>query len=268
VRVLIIGGSGLVGRHAIAALAKDHEVIAPRRNELDLASDWRPTDLPSDIDGIVHVAQARRWRQFPQHAAETIAINLTSTAKLLEFAVHAGVRSLVYASTGGVYRPSTTLLDEASPLKTPQECDLYAATKLASEQLIASYGGLLDASVLRLFTVYGDGQDPNSLIPRLERSIAERSPIRLAQPDGPLLSPTQASEVARVIGACLDSPGSRILNVGGGHNQRLRDIAAGIGERIGIPPTFITDPGPASVLAPSRTWKDAIDAIARGGGRS
>lgn len=266
-RILIIGASGLVGRHVVEALNGSHEVIALGRQELDLASDWSPADLPGRVDAIVHVAQARRWREFPQFAGQTIAINLTSTGRLLEYATSTGVRSLVYASTGGVYRPGTTMLDESSPLKAPQECDLYVATKLASEQLIASYSSVLDSSILRLFTVHGRGEDPNTLFPRLRDSILHGRPITLAGGDGPLLRPTHASEVARVISACLNSPANRVLNVGGTHVQSLRAVATRMGTELGVTPAFTTTPEPATVLAPSRSWAAAIDVIAHGSDR-
>lgn len=263
-RVLILGGNGLVGRHLVSLLGDRHDVIAPSRDELDLASDWDPSMLPPRIDAIVHVAQARRWREFPRHANETIAINLTSTAKLLDHAVDHGIRSFVYASTGGVYRPAEHLLEETSPLKTPQECDLYIATKLASEQMCGSFRSILDSSILRLFTVHGRGEDPNSLIPRLRDSIRQCRPITLAGGEGPLLRPTHAGEVAQVIGACLDYPADRLLNVGGTHIESLRAIATRTGDHLGIEPVFTTTPGPAPILAPTRSWTSAIDSIRQG----
>jgi len=262
-RILILGGSGLVGRQVVALLEPHHEVIAPSRHELDLATDWDPAVLPSRIEAIVHVAQARRWREFPQEAAQTIAINLTSTAKLLGYAAAHGIRSFVYASTGGVYQPSTHLLDESSPLIRPDAGNLYLATKLASELLIGSYRSLIDASILRLFTVHGDGADPQSLIPRLEHGIAAGSAVTLVKPDGVLLRPTAAAEVAQVVDACLAHPASRILNVGGTEILSLRALAARIGASLGVEPVFELMDGEALTLAPSKSWTEVIDEITR-----
>lgn len=257
-RILITGGAGLVGRHAVEYLRQDHEVFAPTRSELDLSGDWRVSDLPRDIEAIVHLAQARRFREFPQRAAETIAINLSSTAKLLDFAATSGVPTFIYASTGGVYRSSYTLLTESSPLRTSDECDLYSATKLASEQLIGAYRSVLSTSILRLFTVFGEGSDQESLIPRLERNIAAGNPVTLQGPDGVLLRPTHASDVVRVIAACLDGREQHLLNVAGPELITLRELAGRLGERTGRLPVFQVSQGPAAVLAPDITRQTEI----------
>jgi nucleoside-diphosphate-sugar epimerase len=227
---------------------------------LDLSSNWHLSDLPSDIDVIVHLAQARRYREFPQRAAETIDVNLTSTAKLLDFAASSGVRTFIYASTGGVYRTSHTLLTEASPLRRPDECELYPATKLASEQLIGAYRSVMSTSILRLFTVFGEGSDPESLIPRLERSIAAGSPVTLQGPDGVLLRPTHASDVVRAITVSLEGSEHRLVNVAGPELMTLRELADRLGKRTGRSPAFQVSDGPAAVLAPDITHQTEIGA--------
>ena len=70
---------------------------------VDLSSDWKISELPTKIDVIYHLAQSDKFRDFPAGAPDVFQVNINSTAKLLDYAKKTGVKSFIYASSGGVY---------------------------------------------------------------------------------------------------------------------------------------------------------------------
>src|SRR4051812_27221224 len=116
-RILLTGTGGLVGSTLATTLGAKHQVYGICRRPLadataltpvhvDLGTDWSPAVLPAHIDAVIHLAQSNRWQEFPDQAADIFAVNVASTARLLDYAVHAGATNFVLASTGGLYGSS------------------------------------------------------------------------------------------------------------------------------------------------------------------
>lgn len=57
-RILVTGGSGFVGRNAVEHFRKDHDVMAPSHQELDLLDEDNVRDFfrKNDIDVVIHTA--------------------------------------------------------------------------------------------------------------------------------------------------------------------------------------------------------------------
>ena len=113
-RVLVTGANGFVGRRLLETHSGGHELVALARTrgpelpgvewiEHDLVEPLADARLPDRIDAVIHLAQSRRYREFPEGARDVFEVNTRSTFELLEYARRAGARSFVFASTGGVY---------------------------------------------------------------------------------------------------------------------------------------------------------------------
>lgn len=269
--LLVTGATGLIGSHLLARVAERHAVWAIARdippglpNDIPSGSvTWIPHDLseprlpdamPEGIDTVIHLAQSPRFRDFPASAPHVYEVNLGSTARLLDWAQRTGVKRFVYASSGGVYGFGPQPFHEHDPLPVAS-LGHYAATKRASELLVDSYASCFTVAVLRFFFVYGEGQRPDMLIPRLVGNVREGHPITLQGPDGLRINPLHASDAARAIEACLDLERSETLNVGGPDVLSLRQIAEIIGAHVGRAPVFQVD----ETAAP----RDLIGAIDR-----
>ena len=91
-KILITGASGHVGARAAEYLCKDNEVYAVVRSIpinsnkkiiykiVDLSSEWSADILPKKIDAVIHLAQSRDYRKFPEQALAIFRVNLESTA--------------------------------------------------------------------------------------------------------------------------------------------------------------------------------------------
>lgn len=161
--VSILGGSGFVGRHLIAALALDNTVMmsaltrARQLDRLPIASTltWRQGDL-ADIETVtpvlvpdsvlVHLAFLRRGV-----AAEHVRV----AECLAEAAAKARVRRVVLCSTADVVGRSSALrVDESTPCEPYRP---YHHVKLAIEDVFARAAGAFELVVLRPTAVFGPG---------------------------------------------------------------------------------------------------------------
>lgn len=250
-RIVITGASGYLGTRVVDLLRCKYDVFAIVRRsakesfenvtyvEVDLSKPWSTQKLPGAVDGVIHLAQARDYRKFPDKATEIFAVNATATALLLDYARRAGASSFILASTGGVYGEIGDTITSATPVNPPAgELGYYFRTKLAAEMLVHSYSGLMSINVLRPFFIYGPGQPDDRLIGRIVDSVCTGRRIQLAGEDGICLNPIYIDDAAELIDILLDRPGTRVLNVAGPDAVTIRYIAEVAGEILGRVPQF------------------------------
>ena len=239
-RIVVTGASGLLGSHLVPLLRGEAE---PHLYERDLALGVDADGLPEAADAVIHLAQSRRFRDFPGSAGHVARVNTLAAVELAEYAVRAGARRFIYLSTGGVYAPAPEPLAETAPLAKAERQGFYAATKLAAERLLAPFAAHLDIVILRPFFIYGRGQEGSMLIPRLIDAVKGGAPIRLAGADGIRINPIHASDAAAAVRAALRLEGSHCLNLAGPEILSLREIGETIGRALGTAPRFEIEPG-------------------------
>ena len=166
--IVLTGATGFIGSHLLPVIAATDSVTAIARGrhvdvpgvrwiDHDLRRPLAVADLPDRIDAVIHLAQSRRYRDFPAGAEDIFELNVRGTFELLEYARRAGAERFVFTSTGGVYGhgdESFSEDDEVNPI------NFYLASKYAAETIIAPFVGELHAIILRPFFVYGPGQGP------------------------------------------------------------------------------------------------------------
>lgn len=250
-RILITGASGLLGSHTLHALHRTHNITAmvrqlpahPLENVRYIAADFiegfDSAELPVNIDAIFHLAQSPHMREYPEKAREIRAVNAESTAHLLTYAKKAGAERFIFASTGGLYRPSPTAFTESSPLHIAEGAlSYYFATKHESEQMLAAYAGDFATIILRPFFMYGEGQAPNMLIPRLIHNVRSGIPLTLQGVHGMLFNPLHVSDAVLALAATLSLSTHHIFNFAGSDIITMRQAGEIIGEAFGITPRF------------------------------
>lgn len=177
VRILITGVGGFIGAHvARRFLAEGYAVFGvddfsqgkpanvPAGVELleaDLAQPAILGKLPRDCRSILHLAgQSSGEISFDDPVAD-LAKNTVSTLNMIRFGLETRAERLVYASSMSVYG---VVPDEPIPESrhcAPLSC--YGAGKYASEAYLRIYGKQLPAVAMRMFNVYGPGQDMSNL---------------------------------------------------------------------------------------------------------
>lgn len=251
---MLTGGTGLLGHDVLERLAGVDEVVALHRPGTEPPAvtgvSWVAQDLtaplgralPERVDALVHLAQSRRHRDFPDGAVDTFEVNATATVRLLDYCRRAGGARFVHASSGAVYGPGDRPRRETD---RPAPSGFYAESKLAAERACEAFGEHFDVKLLRLFFVYGPRQDAGAFMPGLVERVCEGRPIDLRGPDGMRCNPIYVEDAATAVAAALASPGSEVVNVAGPEVVTLRGIGERLGELLGREPRF-APAGPAA----------------------
>lgn len=254
-RILVTGAHGLLGRQVVSRLAEANTVwglvrVLPsdpvpgvQYIAIDLSVPWETRMLPQHLDAIVHLAQSRYFRNFPEQALDIFHVNLASTAQLLDYAWRIQAERFVYASSGGIYHNSEQYLEESFDLRKPDTLGYYLGTKLSCEALAFSYEAFMKIMNLRLFFVYGRGQKRSMLIPRLIDNIRYGRPISLQGETGPSLNPIHVSDAAAAVVAALSCTTSGTYNVAGPQVFTLRELCKEIEQIVEKKAIFESIPG-------------------------
>jgi nucleoside-diphosphate-sugar epimerase len=238
--IVITGASGLIGQHLLRSLAPAHTLWGISRSTrpeqipssvrwvtADLTTAEFVTHLPARADAVVHLAQSAHYREFPERALDVFAVNVESTARLLDWSVRAGVAHFVLASTGGG--------SEAATLSH------YVASKRAAELLVGSYAGAFRTLVLRFFFVYGPGQKPWMLVPRLIESIRTGSDVPIAGGHGPRLNPIHVDDAVRALTLGLERSTEGVLDIAGPEVVTIRAMGEAIAAHLNTEAKFVSD---------------------------
>lgn len=172
-KVLVTGGTGFTGKAlCLCLLELGHEVRAldykeglrtdelrERGVEVEIGSVTDPEVVRRAVDGVEvvqHIAAAFRETNRPPRYYHDV--NVVGTKNVLDAALAAGVRKLVYCSTCGVHgNVDNPPAGEDAPIKP---ADYYQRTKYEAEPLVAEYARRgLPAVTLRPAAIYGPG-DP------------------------------------------------------------------------------------------------------------
>jgi len=178
VRVLVTGGAGFIGSHVVDRLLADGHAVdvvdnlatgrrerVPRAVRLHVC-DLRDARLDAVVAAVqpgtvVHVAAQAAVSRSVADPRFDASVNVLGTIALLEACRRAGVRRVVYTSTGGAAYGDTDVLPtpEDHPLRPASP---YGVSKITAERYLDCWAGLTGgrALTLRLANVYGPGQDP------------------------------------------------------------------------------------------------------------
>jgi UDP-glucose 4-epimerase len=144
----------------------------------------------------------------------------------MQWAVGAKVSRAVFASTGTVYEPFTGAMREDSPVFPT---GYYGASKLACEALTLAYQGAIAVCQLRVFFLYGPGQEA-MMIARLIESVRSGATLSLPKnSDGLVFVPTFVDDTARVFRRACEEGWTGIYNVASPHVVSFKDLIDAIG---------------------------------------
>jgi nucleoside-diphosphate-sugar epimerase len=147
--------------------------------------------------------------------------NIVATGALCAAAAAAGARILVGLGSQAEYGCCEGRVDESRP---PEPATFYGVAKVAACQILLQFAALhgLRGAWGRLYSIYGPGGDPRTLIPALHASfLAGRAPELTACEQ--IWEFLHVEDAARAIMALADSErASGVYNIGSGAVATLR----------------------------------------------
>ncbi|MBX3374247.1 MAG: NAD(P)-dependent oxidoreductase [Phycisphaeraceae bacterium] len=258
-RAVIVGAGGFIGRRLAARLRASGAEVTCLDRVADASLDIHACDvvrdpiiLPDGVDAAWYLCQSPHYRRFPEGCEDLFEVNALGALRVARAAANAGARHFAYASTGNVYACGFEPFTESRPLRRD---DPYALSKVMGEELIALLRPSFPAVALRLFGVFGPGQQ-GMLVPQLIARIAAGEPILLQpRPDGvaddgglrislrfvdDLVQDLLSLAGAALAGTAL--PPS--INLGGAEAVSIRGLAMMLADAAGLPVRFETGAAP------------------------
>lgn len=264
--VLVTGGAGYIGSHACKVLRANGFTPVAFDN---LVTGWADAvkfgpfvqgDLlnRSDVDAVfqryapvavLHFAALSQVGESMQEPGLYWQNNVIGSLNLIEAAVAAGCKSIVFSSTCATYGDQDgVVLDEAS---AQHPINAYGASKRAVEDILANFGQShgVNAVIFRYFNVAG--ADPEGEVGEFHRPETHLVPLMLDAVDGKRDALTVfGTDYDTPDGTCirdyvhvmdlveahvlglrwlLDGKGSRVFNLGTGTGFSVREVIENCG---------------------------------------
>lgn len=179
-RVMVTGGAGFIGSHTVdtllqsgfevlvvdnlAAYAGGHrEQVPPEVPFYDInvaSAEFEELIVDQQPDGVIHLAAQPSVKVSTDRPLVDLEVNGGGLIRLLQGCERAGVKNVVFASSGATYGTVDTLpVNEATPQRPESP---YGMTKLLGELYLKYWRERGVPSVaLRYGNVYGPRQDPH-----------------------------------------------------------------------------------------------------------
>ena len=125
--------------------------------EMDLSQPDVPKRLPRNCGLVLHLAGQSSGELSFRDPVDDLRRNTVSTLNLIRYASENTVDRIVFASSMSVYGDVPDLPVRESDRTEPLSC--YGIAKLASERYLRLYRETVPSVILRMFNVYGPGQD-------------------------------------------------------------------------------------------------------------
>lgn len=173
-KILIIGGSGLIGKKLKKNLKKKYKLIAPKRGKnFDIRKiSTLKKYFNESIDVIINLSgQASDKKKMN----ETIIIGNKNIINLLR-KLNKKIL-IIYFSTNLVYGYSNKILNEKS--KT-NPFDFYSKYKLKAEKNYERSN--LNYLILRLGNIYGDIKKENNVLSKIYNSLKKKNKLNITNP--------------------------------------------------------------------------------------
>lgn len=253
-RFLITGGAGFLGAALANRLAAeghqvrviddlsagdsarlDRAVLFTRGSVLDRPKMWT---LLQDVDCVYHLAARVLVSESILYPREYNEVNVGGTVSVMEAMRDAGVRRVIFTSSGAVYGEQAH--QPVREDQTPNPQSPYAVSKLAAEYYVRTIGALwgIETVIMRIFNAYGPGQNlPPShppVVPRLLQQALRGASLVVFGSGAQTRDFVYIDDVVRALVAAATADVNRcILNVGSGAETSINELVSRVAEAVG-----------------------------------
>jgi len=264
-KALVTGGAGFIGSTLVDRLLADgHDVVVvddfssgSRANlEQAGAAAVREVDIRDEavaqvvVDAapevVFHLAAQADVRVSVARPTYDASINVIGLLNVLEGARQAGVRKVVFASSGGtIYGepdPSVLPIDESNP-----ELPIapYGVAKKVGTDYLRAYHAVhgLDWTSLALANVYGPRQDPHGeagVVAIFAGLLLEGKPCTVFGTGEQTRDYVYVDDVVDAFARAADAGSGELFNIGTGQETSVNELYAAMAAAAGVsdPPTY------------------------------
>ena len=179
-KILITGIAGFIGSQIAYKLAESQTNIiygidnlvtgkvsnVPKKKNIkfikgDLSKKKTFDKIKFKAEYILHFAGQSSGEKSYYDPVQDLNNNTLTTINLINYGIKCKSKKIVYASSVSVYGNSKKKIYTESDNPKPISC--YGISKVASEYYLKVYSNKLPFTILRLFNIFGIGQDMNNL---------------------------------------------------------------------------------------------------------
>jgi UDP-glucose 4-epimerase len=247
-RFLVTGGAGFLGTALANRLVRDgHQVRVIDNLEAgesvglddgvlftrgDVADRPKLWTLLQDVDCVYHLAARVLVSESILYPRVYNEVNVGGTVSVMEAMRDAGVRRVVFTSSGAIYGEQAEQPVREDQVPNPQSP--YAVSKLAAEYYVRTIGALwgIETVILRIFNAYGPGQSlPPShppVVPRFLHQALRGGSLVIFGGGGQTRDFVYVDDVveALVAAAVAADVDRRVVNLGTGRETSINDLTA------------------------------------------
>ncbi|POA21767.1 NAD-dependent epimerase [Pseudomonas sp. FW300-N1A1] len=247
-RSLVLGGRGFIGAHLVdALLGQGHAVRCfDRPNVVDLGgnhsshprfelfegdftSEADISGALQDCDVCYHLVSTTLPKSSNADPVFDVESNLVGTIRMLTLALEAGVKKVIFVSSGGTVYGEPTQVPIPETHATDPVCS-YGIAKLAIEKYLALFHHLhgLDYTVLRLANPFGEGQRTHAsqgAIAVFLGKVLRDEPIEIWGDGSVVRDYIHVADVVQALLAALEpSTQEHVFNIGSGRGHSLNEV--------------------------------------------
>jgi UDP-glucose 4-epimerase len=297
-KILVTGGAGYIGSHAVYFLLKrGHQVVvvdnlsrgyarnvpAGLLRVCDLRETEKITTLLRDehCDAVIHFAAYIAVGESTKFPELYFSNNVAGSISLFEAMLAADVKKIVFSSTAAAYG-----IPKEVPIKEDQPSlpiNPYGESKVMVEKVLQTLDQYRELRSIRLRYFNACGSEPEAglgechepethLIPLMLRAILTGQPVTLFGDDYPTPDGTcirdyiHVSDLAEAhVGAVehlLKGGASFVFNVGTGQGHSVKEVLAAVGRVTGKPVPHVIGPrregDPPSLVADSKRLRATL----------
>lgn len=224
-KILITGHSGFIGKYLIKELTKTNNelVLCDISDGIDICN-WDEVKDFCGIDIVIHLANLSFVPASYKEPKKFYEVNYLGTLNMLELC-RLNNAKMIYFSSYMYGTPQYQPIDENHPLSAYNP---YAQTKLICENLCDGYNRDFNVSIIifRPFNIYGNGQNPDFLIPTIINQ-AKTGKI-IIKDDRPKRDYIHVTDIVNAILKATEvinsSSGLQIFNLGSGKSHSVKEI--------------------------------------------
>ncbi len=244
--ILVTGGAGFIGKHLVELLVKNNTVTIYDNLEnssekgISLLIESGVCFVKGDIldyellvkssigyDVVIHLAAKSDVNESTLHPEITEKTNVEGTKNVLKCCVENDVKRIVFASSASVYgNPVEIPITEKS---FPNPISPYGKSKLSAEIIIKKIceENNLKYTILRMFNVYGKGQNKNysGVITKFLKNILENKSLVIYGDGNQTRDFVSIHDVVKAYDCAIKSDKNGLYNIASGKSLSINELS-------------------------------------------
>lgn len=232
--ILVTGAGGFLGgviltylrRHGVRVVGTARAQVTQADEQfiyLDIedSTALKSLDTMGPYDTVIHCAAVLPGKRSD---LDLLIANQRMTYNLVEWATSRNVSDFFFASSCSIYGYSDQPCTE---LSLPAPANIYAASKLACEQIIQIVAGDtgMRVCILRISAPYGPSLRTKTVIKRFLKQGAQNQPLTLIGSGSRSQDFVYEDDVARAFFLAITHGATGVFNISGDHSVSMRELA-------------------------------------------